>query len=77
MAVTVSDSLDGINFDTFAKELTTYTFTNAATAGVMQCAVTNKTVDGIGHSRIQSILITGTLNLTNPTAYYSVKQNAP
>ena len=77
VAVTVAKSLDGINYDTSPGSLTTYTYTNITSGGVVGGYVWNVPMDGVGFGRIYSILVTGTLNMTNPTAYYSQKQNSP
>ena len=77
VAVVIAKSLDGVLYDASPGSLTTYTYTNITSGGVVAPFVTNIIMDGVGFGRIYSVLITGTLAMTNPVAYFSQKQNSP
>ena len=79
MAFGLVKSVDGINFDTNAVNVTTVTCTNVLWPSGTNSGtwVYNLAMDGVGYGRVSSILITGTLNMTNPVVTYSQKANSP
>lgn len=75
---TVAKSVDGVNFDTNAMNVTTYNFTNNTfPSGVMGTYVANLSMGGVGYGRVTKVLVTGTLHMTNPVIRCAAKRNAP